>query len=392
MDTPRITKSNNRQILGISVGHSVHDLYSSFLAPLLPTLIDNLSISLTSAGILSTFIRIPSVINPFVGYLADKIGARYFVIFAPAITATLMSLLGSLTSYSSLALLLFCAGISSTLFHASSPGLVAKAADNKKGYGLSIYMAGGGLGRSLGPLIAVWAVSIWGLNGVYRLMVLGWVTSVYLYFQFKDLDTTIHDKPSLKSALPLFRRFFLPLSIVVILRSTLIVALSTYLPIYLVQSGSPLWIAGAGLSVIEISGVIGALFIGPLSDKLGRRKSINLSMILSALFVPVFLQIQGWFLFPILVLLGIFSFSPGTLFLALVQDHFEDHRSTGNGVYLFIHFLSNGLMLIIIGAIGDYFGLRTAYLIGAAASLASIPALTLLPSISKNKTPSSEGV
>ena len=64
---------------------------------------------------------------------------------------------------------------------------------------------------------------------------------------------------------------------------------------------------------------------------------------------------------------------------ALVQDHFQDHRATGNGVYLLISLLSNALMLIVIGYIGDLSGLKSAYLISSAAALLSIPALRLIP-------------
>ena len=38
------------KILALSVAHFVHDAYTSFLAPLLPLLIDKLSMSLTQAG------------------------------------------------------------------------------------------------------------------------------------------------------------------------------------------------------------------------------------------------------------------------------------------------------------------------------------------------------
>ena len=382
-NSPSKTKETSKQILVVSGGHLFHDLYTSFLAPLLPTLIESFSLSLTSAGVLTTFSRIPSILNPFIGYIADQVGARYFVIFAPAITATLMSLLGQANSFLSLAVILFLAGTSSTMFHAASPGIVASASGDRKGYGLSLFMAGGGIGRSLGPLLVVWVVSVWGLNSIYRLMFLGWSASLILFIQFRKLDFSPQINPSLKSALPLFKEFFVPLSIVVILRSTLTTALSTYLPIYMVQSGAPLWIAGAALTVLELSGVVGALFIGPFSDSFGRRKSIKISLLISALLVPIFLQVQGWLVFPLLLLLGFFSLSPGTLFLALIQDNFQEHRATGNGVYLLIHFLSNGIMLIIIGFIGDNLGLKTAYLIGAAASLCSIPALALLP---KNKS------
>ncbi len=380
-NSPAKTKGTSKQILVVSGGHLFHDLYTSFLAPLLPILIEKFSLSLTSVGILTTFSRIPSILNPFIGYIADKVGARYFVIFAPAITATLMGLLGQANSFYSLAIILFLAGTSSTMFHAASPGLVARASDNRKGYGLSLFMAGGGIGRSLGPLLVVWVVSVWGLNSIYRLMFLGWSASFILFIQFRKLDISPQKNPPLKSALPLFKKFFLPLSIVVVLRSILTAALSTYLPVYMVQSGAPLWIAGAALTVLEMAGVAGSLFIGPLSDSFGRMKSIKISLLISAFLVPIFLQVQGWLVFLLLLLLGFFSLSPGTLFLALVQDNFQKYRATGNGVYLLIHLLSNGLMLIFIGFIGDRFGLKTAYLIGAAASLCSIPALALLPKI-----------
>jgi len=380
----KIDPDSKEQVYVVAGGHLFHDLYTSFLAPLLPTLIDNLSLSLTSAGFLSTFARIPSILNPFIGYLADKAGAKYFVILSPAITASLMSLIGFAPSFYTLALILFFAGMSSTMFHAASPGLVASASSNRKGFGLSLFMAGGGLGRTLGPLLVVWAAAQWGLPGIYRTAVLGWAASIVLFFQFRKFDLKPSKQHSLRAAIPIFKEFFLPLSLVLILRSTLTASLNTYLPIYMVQSGAPLWMAGAALSTLELAGVIGALAIGPLSDTFGRRKSINISMFISSILVPVFLQVSGWLVIPLLLLLGFFSLSTGTLFLALVQDHFQDHRATGNGVYLLISLLSNAVMLIVIGYIGDHSGLKTAYLISAAAALLSIPALKLIPIFEEN--------
>ncbi len=375
----KIEPNSKEQVYVVAGGHLFHDLYTSFLAPLLPTLIDNLSLSLTSAGLLTTFSRIPSILNPFIGYLADKAGAKYFVILSPAITASLMSLLGLAPNFYTIALILFFAGMSSTMFHAASPGLVASASSNRKGFGLSLFMAGGGLGRTLGPLLVVWAVAQWGLPGIYRTAVLGWAASILLFFQFRKFDLKPSKPHSLRAAIPIFKEFFLPLSLVLILRSTLTASLNTYLPIYMVQSGAPLWMAGAALSTLEFAGVIGALAIGPLSDTFGRRKSINISMLMSSILVPIFLQVSGWLVIPLLLLLGFFSLSTGTLFLALVQDHFQDHRATGNGVYLLISMLSNAVMLVLVGFIGDHSGLKTAYLISAAAALLSIPALKLIP-------------
>lgn len=373
------SKNANRQIYSIAGGHLIHDFYTAFLAPLLPSLMDHLSINLTTAGFLTSLSRLPSIFNPVIGYLADKKGARYFVILAPGLTATMMSFIGNSNSVYALGSLLFFSGVSSTLFHASSPGLVAKASEERTGHGLSLYMAGGGIGRSLGPLVAVWAVGMWGLDGLYRLMFIGWCVSVILFIQFRTIAIQPQQSYSLKAEIPLFKRFFLPLALVLILRSALISSLSTYLPVFMVESGAPLWLAGTALSIHEISGVIGALVLGPISDKLGRTKIINISMLISSLLIPIFLQARGWQIFPLLIILGFFCLSTGTIFMALVQDNFQHHRATGNSVYILISFLSNALMLIVVGYMGDRFGLRTAYLISAGAALLSIPTLRLLP-------------
>ena len=68
----------------ITIAHLIHDTYTAFLAPILPLIIEKFSISLSLAGLLSVIQRIPSLLNPFIGILADKMKVRYFVIFAPS--------------------------------------------------------------------------------------------------------------------------------------------------------------------------------------------------------------------------------------------------------------------------------------------------------------------
>jgi len=50
--------------------------------------------------------RAPSLINPFVGLLAERITLRYFVIIAPTVTAIVMSLLPLSPNYVIMAMLL----------------------------------------------------------------------------------------------------------------------------------------------------------------------------------------------------------------------------------------------------------------------------------------------
>ena len=87
------------QVFTIVGGHFVHDTFSAFLAPLLPLIIEKLSLSLTMAGSLWGVSQLPALLSPFIGYLADRLSLRYFLILAPAVTATMMSLLGVAPNY-----------------------------------------------------------------------------------------------------------------------------------------------------------------------------------------------------------------------------------------------------------------------------------------------------
>jgi len=91
------------RVLTISAGHAVHDTYTAFLPSLLPVFIANLSLSMTEAGLLTVFMQGPSLLQPFIGHLADRVSLRTFVILAPAVTAAMMSLLGVAPDYAVLA-------------------------------------------------------------------------------------------------------------------------------------------------------------------------------------------------------------------------------------------------------------------------------------------------
>ena len=149
------------KILVLSIAHFVHDVYSSFLAPLLPLLIEKLSMSLTQAGFLSSVMQIPALLNPYIGVLADRISVRYFVILAPAMTAVPMSLIGMAPGYGVLLILLFITGISVSVFHVPSPVMVADLSAARKGRGMSFFMTGGELARTIGPLVAVAGLVWW---------------------------------------------------------------------------------------------------------------------------------------------------------------------------------------------------------------------------------------
>lgn len=70
-------KFHTDKVFLISMAHFFHDIYSSFLAPLLSVLKQHFGFSLTFAGFLSVIQRMPMLLNPLVGIFAERTKARY---------------------------------------------------------------------------------------------------------------------------------------------------------------------------------------------------------------------------------------------------------------------------------------------------------------------------
>jgi FSR family fosmidomycin resistance protein-like MFS transporter len=319
------------------------------------------------------------VLNPFIGYLADRLSVRYFVILAPAVSATLMSMLGLAPDYLTLFTLLLLVGVSIAAFHAPAPAMIGRMSGNQVGKGMSLFMAAGELGRTVGPLIAVWAVSTWTLSGFYRVMVIGWAASLLLYWRLRQIPARTEKPQQISSLMRTAKRLFIPLFIMVIFRDFLLTCLSVFLPTFLKTEGASLWAAGAALAIWEFAGVGGALASGILSDRIGRKPLLFAAIASSAVIMLLFLNVSTSLFVPTLLALGFTSLSTGPVTLAIVQDHFPDNRATANGLFLSVVFLIRPVSAAAVGLMGDHFGLRAAFTWSALIALLALPAIFWLP-------------
>ncbi len=369
-------------LLTITAGHAVHDTYTAFLSPLLPAFIANLALLKTEAGLLSVFMQWPSLLQPFIGHLADRVSLRYLVILAPTVTGVVMSLLGVAPGYGVLALLLMVAGLSSASLHAVGPVIAGNLSGRSLGRGMGFWMVGGELGRTLGPIVVVSAVRLLGLEGTPWLMIGGFLASALLYVRLKDVSTQPTNagqglpwRQALRSMGPLLA----PLAGIVVARAFMVRSLNTFLPIFLSEEGANLWFAGASLSLLEAGGVVGALLGGAMSDRLGRRLVLSISMLTAPLLMFVFLTSDGWLQLPLLLLLGFSALSVTPVMMALVQESFPENRALANGVYGSLGFVLGSVVVVVLGAMGDLLGLRMAFVASAVITLLGLPFVLLLP-------------
>jgi FSR family fosmidomycin resistance protein-like MFS transporter len=377
-ETPRRFQTNG--VLLVSLCHFIHDVYTSFLAPQLPLLIEKLSLSLTKAGFLSTVMQLPSLLNLLIGVWADRFSVRWFIILAPATTAIPMSLLGLAPGYGVLLIIVFLAGISVSLFHVPAPVIIAKLSGDYKGRGMSYFMTGGELARTLGPIAAVGAVSLLGLEGFYPIMIFGLIASGWLFLKFKDVPIRTHHKPQTASAAWKEMRFILlPLTGILVSRGFMHASLITFLPTFIKFQTGDLWLAGIALTLVETAGVVGVLTAGYLSDILGRREVLLFSLIGAPVMLIGFVYIDGWLRFAALIATGFTLLSTSPVMLALVQEHCSSSPAAANGLYMMVSFMARSAVVVIVGFMGDLIGLHTTYLICALLGFAAIPFIRLLP-------------
>jgi FSR family fosmidomycin resistance protein-like MFS transporter len=372
------------RVLTISGAHAVHDTYTGFLSPLLPAFIESLALSKTEAGLLTVFNQGPSLLQPFIGHLADRVSLRYMVILAPGVSATAMSLLGVAPGYAVMALLLMVAGLSSAALHSVAPVMAGRLSGTRLGRGMGFWMVGGELGRTLGPLVIAgyFMVRPDSLASMPWLMAGGWVASVLLYVMLRDVPGRPPDAGQglpWRQALKIMGPVLLPVVGIIFARSFMSAALTTYLPVFLTGEGAKLWFAGISLSVLEAAGVVGALLGGALSDRIGRRAALFISLATTPALMFAFLVTSGWVRFPLLLVLGLTSLSVTPVIMALVQETFPENRALANGIYMALSFGIRSSVVVLVGGIGDLWGMRPAFMVSAVIPLLGLPFLLLLP-------------
>jgi len=376
-----MNKKKNFQLANVvttSMAHFFHDVYTAFLAPLLPILIERLGLSLFQAGALSVFQRIPTLFNPLIGILAERVKSRFFIILTPATTAITMSLIGVAPTYGVLVIIMLASGLSSAFFHVPGPVMIRKVSGDRPGFGMSLFMVGGELARTAGPLIVLGAVALWSFEGVWVLMVFGIAASIMLFFRLKDINirenftqkkNSKHYQKVLRQFYPLFKS----LSLFTFFFGAIKSSLTLFLPTYLKQEGYSLWLAGASLSVLQLAGVAGTFLSGTLADRIGNRLLMRWVALITPVLMLLFTQVNVFWGLPVLVLIGLFLFAPGPVLLSVVNSSKTRHLTFLNGMYFTINFLLNALMVLIIGRVADYIGLHNTYLLSVGVGLLAVP-------------------
>jgi len=291
-----------------------------------------------------------------------------------------MSVLGLAPSYTILAVILLVMGVSSTLFHVPAPVFVRNVSGNKIGRGMSFYMLGGELARTLGPLTILAAISWWGLEGTWRLIPFGMLASFLLFLRFHRHPMDQKPKTVQFAKIP-FKRwlpFFAIIAAIVFFRSVMKNAFTTFLPTYMTAQGATAWTGGKALALMQFFGAIGTFLAGSISDRIGRTTTLLIIAIISPGLMWLFVNSNGLLSYVALAMLGFFMFANTPVLLAMVQDVGHQNPATLNGIYMTINFGVSSLVSVLIGVIGDIWSLDFSFQISAVVAIGGVPAVLMM--------------
>jgi FSR family fosmidomycin resistance protein-like MFS transporter len=212
-------------------------------------------------------------------------------------------------------------------------------------------------------------------------MAVGLLASLWLFLRFRDVPITV-DRPgpvSMATAWREMRHVLGPLSAILVLRGFMHASMTAFLPTFIKLETGNLWLAGVALTIFESAGVAGVLAAGSISDKIGRRNVLMISLVGAPLCLLLFSLFGGWMRFAGVLLVGFTVLSTSPVMLALVQEHARTSPSAANGFYMMISFTARSAVVVVVGFVGDQIGLRATYTVSALLGLLAVPFILKLP-------------
>jgi FSR family fosmidomycin resistance protein-like MFS transporter len=221
------------------------------------------------------------------------------------------------------------------------------------------------------------------LKGLPWLMTLGMLASVILYFRLKNVSTVRHFQAEaglpVRQALKQMSGLMLPIMSISFITGFLGANIVNYLPTFMSGEGAAFALAGASLSVVELSGTLGVLLMGLFSDRLGQRNIVLYGTMISVVFSMGFLLLQGWIQIAMLIGVGLSAFVANPAFLSMIQTRFTRNLSLANGIYMSSSFILRSIVVVIVGLMADRFGMRPVFIGSVLMALLSLPFIFMLP-------------
>ncbi|MEW6301011.1 MAG: MFS transporter [Thermodesulfobacteriota bacterium] len=373
---------NKKALALLGLGHLMVDLNTGALPALLPFLKSTFGLSYTMTGTLVLVANLSSsLIQPVFGHLSDR-SAQAWLLPAGVIAATCgMASLGLAPNYTALLLLVFVSGLGIAGYHPEAYKAAYLATGEKKATGISLFSVGGNIGYGLGPLVVALCLTLFGLHGLLLLWVPGLLVGALFLWNLPWLSRTSPAQTAAHTPAGRAPAYALALVLgVVTLGACVHAGMVTYVPLYFAARGEGTLALGKILSLFLISGAVGTLIAGPLSDRIGHKRFLVFSMGLLCPLIVLFLRLSGPASVVLLALTGMCLSPMFSITLVIAQGLMRGRLGVTAGLMTGLGIGAGGLGVTGLGVVADLWGVETTMWLISVLPLLPWGVVLLLPS------------
>ena len=357
---------NLKILLILSFGHLVTDIYQGALPAILPFLKAKLSFSYTMAGVVLMAANFTSsIVQPLFGHFSDKKEIALLLPLGCLFAGLGLSLVSLPNSYGFLLLLVVVSGLGVAAYHPEGFKTASFFTGDKPATGMSVFSVGGNLGMALGPFFSLAVITYFGFIGLPLMLVFVVLFLVILSFNWGYLRSVkplpSEAKARVGSNPPgAYLALFLVIATVV-MRSWTRLGLMTYIPFYYIEhlKGDPLY-SGKLVTAFLLGGVAGTIFGSMLADRLGHKKYLVSSLLVTSLLLPLILVTTGPLLLVVLILVGMSLISTFTVTIVMAQSLLPQNLGVASGLMVGFAIGTGGLGVTLLGVVADHFGVAAA--------------------------------
>lgn len=382
--TPASDKVNTKVIFALFLVHFTGDLYASFVSPLLPIFAETYSLSLAQVGLLAGMSRLLAfVVQPSVGYLADRYQTRFFLLGGAIMAVIFIPLGGWAWGFGSLLIFLGLGSIGQAMFHPPAAGMVSLHSGNKAATAMSLFGLGGTLAFGVGPLAVTSWVTWQGLNALPYLMIPGLVLCLALWIVVPVPETeglkNLGFFGAVKEALGDVWKAIIVIWLVVLLRSFVSQSFMAFFPIHWSAQGNSLVSVGAVISTYVVAGAVSGVLAGHLADKIGTKPIFLFSYISATPCLLLVLYMPGDWVYGGAALAGFTLLASLPLAVTMAQALAPKGRSMVSSLVMGFAFGAGGMLTPLTGHLADLYGIREVLFGVGLIPLLSSPLILLLP-------------
>jgi FSR family fosmidomycin resistance protein-like MFS transporter len=377
--TPATTKRSpiHPTVLLMAAVHMMVDGYGNIFAPLLPLLIPRLDLSLAAAGTLTMMFQLAaSVAQIGFGHLADRWRPRLLVMIGPVVAISVLSFVGTATSPVMLGAILVVGGLGGAAFHPPAAALAHRLGGNRPGMTMSVYITGGTLGFSLGPLLFAPVAQKFGLGFTPLLALPGLAVVAFFLRRVPEMPSHSAHGKGFRALRPYAKPLAL-LYLIVVLRTFAAISFATFLPVMLTRRGLSLAASGTAVALYLFSSGVGGFAGGPAADRFGPRRVIALSLVFASPFLFVAPMLSGVPFLVTLAIGGFFLQSTLPVNVTFGQAIAPVSAATVSSLMMGFAWGTGGLSVPFVGMIADRIGieatLRGLALVPLAAAACALP-------------------